>query len=143
MICILSSFGADRAQFISKQDYSGKIEVILIDNGSTDDTVKAAKQEAERLGLSIITFEETMAGKHHALNKGLNHVATNLVITLDADTLILKSSVRYLVSRMQSAPPDVCAVAGSMLVRNSRTSFWTRLQEWDYFIGIASIKTRP
>jgi poly-beta-1,6-N-acetyl-D-glucosamine synthase len=37
----------------------------------------------------------------------------------------------------QSAPSDVQAVAGSVLVRNS---LWTRMQEWDYFLGIASVK---
>jgi biofilm PGA synthesis N-glycosyltransferase PgaC len=32
------------------------------------------------------------------------------------------------------------AVAGSILVRNSRENWITRAQEWDYFLGIASIK---
>jgi biofilm PGA synthesis N-glycosyltransferase PgaC len=41
---------------------------------------------------------------------------------------------------MKSAPQDVCAVAGSVLVRNSRENLKTRIQEWDYFLGIASIK---
>jgi poly-beta-1,6-N-acetyl-D-glucosamine synthase len=31
-------------------------------------------------------------------------------------------------------------VAGSVLVRNSRDNLWTRMQEWDYFLGIASVK---
>ena len=35
---------------------------------------------------------------------------------------------------------DQQAVAGSVLVRNSRDSLWTRMQEWDYFLGIASVK---
>jgi hypothetical protein len=34
----------------------------------------------------------------------------------------------------------VQAVAGSVLVRNSRDNLWTRMQEWDYFLGIASVK---
>jgi poly-beta-1,6-N-acetyl-D-glucosamine synthase len=44
------------------------------------------------------------------------------------------------VARLLNAPPDVQAVAGSVLVRNSRDSLWTRMQEWDYFLGIASVK---
>ena len=31
-------------------------------------------------------------------------------------------------------------MAGSVLVRNSRDNLWTRMQEWDYFLGIASVK---
>lgn len=62
------------------------------------------------------------------------------MVSLDADTLLHKSAIRYLVSRIKSAPKEVCAVAGSVLVRNSRKNLLTRLQEWDYFLGIASIK---
>jgi len=34
----------------------------------------------------------------------------------------------------------VCSVAGAILVRNSRDSLWTKIQEWDYFLAIASVK---
>jgi len=67
-------------------------------------------------------------------------VGTELVITLDADTLLHPQAVRQIVARLLSAPSDVQAVAGSVLVRNSRDSLWTRMQEWDYFLGIASVK---
>ena len=43
-------------------------------------------------------------------------------------------------ARLLSAPPDGQAVAGSVLVRNSRDNLWTRMQEWGYFLGIASVK---
>ena len=67
-------------------------------------------------------------------------MGTELVITLDADTLLHPQAVRQIVARLLSAPSDVQAVAGSVLVRNSRDSLWTRMQEWDYFLGIASVK---
>jgi biofilm PGA synthesis N-glycosyltransferase PgaC len=35
---------------------------------------------------------------------------------------------------------EAFGVAGSVLVRNSRDNLWTRMQEWDYFLGIASVK---
>ena len=35
---------------------------------------------------------------------------------------------------------DTVAVAGAVFVRNSRSNFITRAQEWDYFLGIASVK---
>jgi len=50
------------------------------------------------------------------------------------------AAIRQLVARLLNAPPDVQAVAGSVLVRNSRDNLWTRMQEWDYFLGIASVK---
>jgi poly-beta-1,6-N-acetyl-D-glucosamine synthase len=99
--------------YIARQDYPGPIRVLLADNGSTDGTRAIA---------------------------GLEAVETELVITLDADTLLHPRAIRQLVARLLSSPADVKAVAGSVLVRNSRDNLWTRMQEWDYFLGIASVK---
>jgi biofilm PGA synthesis N-glycosyltransferase PgaC len=44
------------------------------------------------------------------------------------------------VTRLHASPPGVDAVAGDVLVRNSRDTVWTHMQEWDYFLGIAAIK---
>ncbi|QUH25812.1 glycosyltransferase family 2 protein [Serpentinicella alkaliphila] len=126
--------------YIAKQDYEGEIKVIVVDNASTDGTYEESKRAGENLKLNITVINENIPGKYNALNRALKYVDTEFVATLDADTLLHKSSVRYIVSRMISAPSDVCAVAGSVLVRNSRTSFIAKLQEWDYFLGIASIK---
>ena len=130
----------DTLRYISRQDYTGAIHVILVNNGSTDGTVHVAREAANNLDMQLTILHEEKLGKHLALNTGLGQVKTELVITLDADTLLHPSAIRYAVSRLRSAPDDVCAVAGSILVRNSRQTFWTRLQEWDYFLGIASIK---
>lgn len=127
-------------QYIRKQDYEGNIRVIVVDNNSSDHTFDTALQAGEVLNLDLVVLSEKKQGKFNALNRGLRYVETELVITLDADTLLHKSAVRYLIARLQSAPEDVCAVAGSILVRNSRTNILTQIQEWDYFLGIASIK---
>lgn len=126
--------------YVANQDYQGTINVFIVNNNSTDQTDHEVLRAGEELELNITLLHETKQGKFHALNTGLQHVDTPYVITLDADTLLHPSSVRYLVSRIKSSPDNVCAVAGSMLVRNSRETIWTRIQEWDYFLGIASIK---
>lgn len=127
-------------KYIANQDYEGHIHVIVVDNASTDRTYSVAVEEGKKLGVDLYVIKEDNPGKFNALNNALNYVATEYVMTLDADTLLHKSSVRHIVSRMISSPDDVCAVAGSVLVKNSRTSFIAKLQEWDYFLGIASIK---
>ncbi|WP_041100871.1 glycosyltransferase [Bacillus badius] len=130
----------DTLKYVADQDYMGEIQVFVINNHSTDDTEEEIMRAKRELDLNITIFHESQPGKFHALNNGLQYVVTPYVITLDADTVLHPSAVRYLVSRIKSSPPDVCAVAGSMLVRNSRKTIWTRVQEWDYFLGIASIK---
>lgn len=127
-------------EYIQRQDYPGAIKVLVIDNASSDKTAEAAFCAGEEFELDLIVLREDNPGKFNALNKGLNQTQTDLVITLDADTLLHKSAIRYLVARLESSPEQVCAVAGSVLVRNSRNNILTRLQEWDYFLGIASIK---
>jgi len=127
-------------KYIAKQDYDGKIRVLLVDNGSTDETSERALDAAIKHNLDLTVLKEEKTGKFNALNTGLMHICTELMITLDADTLLHKSAVRYLVARIESAPPDICAVAGAILVKNSRDNLLTKIQEWDYFLGIASIK---
>jgi biofilm PGA synthesis N-glycosyltransferase PgaC len=57
---------------------------------------------------------EPEAGKHRALNTALESVATPLVVTVDADTLLHPDALTYLVARVTSRPQDqhVCACAG-------------------------------
>lgn len=126
---------------IKQQDYEGIINTIVINNNSSDNTVKEVYRSAKELGLkNIICIDEPKPGKFNALNKGLNLTNTEYVITLDADTLLHKNAIRYLVSRMNSAPSEISAVAGSVLVRNSRDNLLSKIQEWDYFLSIMSIK---
>lgn len=126
--------------YIKKQDYNGKIRTLVINNNSSDNTRGEAERAGRELGLDVICIDEKTPGKFNALNTGLKEVKTPLFITLDADTLLHSKAVRYIVSRVISAPQDIGAVAGSVLVRNSRDNLLARLQEWDYFLSIMSIK---
>ncbi len=131
---------ANTLRYIANQDYDGTINVIVVDNGSTDNTFYSAKAAGEELSLNIQVLYEKKPGKYNALNSALDYITTEYTVTLDGDTLLHKSAIRYIVSRIKSAPKEVCAVAGTVLVRNSRENFIAKLQEWDYFLGIASIK---
>ena len=126
---------------IKEQDYKGKINTIVINNNSSDNTVNEVYRAAKELNLkNVKCIDEPNPGKFNALNKGLKLANTEYVITLDADTLLHSKAIRYLVSRINSAPSDIAAVAGSVLVRNSRDNLLSKIQEWDYFLSIMSIK---
>jgi biofilm PGA synthesis N-glycosyltransferase PgaC len=79
-------------------------------------------------------------GKAAALNHGLAQCTTDIVISIDADCYVHKQGVLHLVGRYLSDPLDTKAVAGTILIRNSRENWITKAQEWDYFLGIASVK---
>ncbi|WP_197059318.1 glycosyltransferase [Cryobacterium sp. MLB-32] len=131
---------AETIRCLARTDYAGPVRVILADNGSTDDTARFAQIAATEVGINLTIVREERAGKSNALNTALTHVTTEYVITVDADTLLHRDALRRLISRLESAPPNTVAVAGTVLVRNSRTNLLTRMQEWDYYLGIAGVK---
>jgi biofilm PGA synthesis N-glycosyltransferase PgaC len=120
-----------------QQDYPAPVKIIVVDDGSTDSTVDLISS----LGLpNVAILKANHGGKARALNRGLREIDTELVVTIDADTFLHPQALKRIVARLLSDPKDTVAVAGSVLVKNSRESFITRLQEWDYFTGIASAK---
>lgn len=122
---------------IAGQDYPGKLEIIVIDDGSTDGTVEILT--SLRLP-NLQVIKANHGGKASALNKGLRVVSHEIVVTIDADTFLHSQALRRIVARLLSDPEGTAAVAGCVLVKNSRETFMTRIQEWDYFTGIASAK---
>ena len=129
---------ADTLRSIANQDYPGAFEVFVIDDGSRDRTaaiVDACDHEWLRL-----LRQPHNAGRSAALNRGLAEARFDLVVTLDADSFLYRDALRNLVERYLGDPPNTRAVAGTMLVRNSRKNWVTKAQEWDYFHGIAAIK---
>lgn len=131
---------AETIRFAVRTDYDGPVTIVLADNGSTDNTCDVARATAAGLDVELIVSHEPKPGKANALNRALTLVNTPYVVTVDADTLLHPEALRRLVSRLESAPPDTVAVAGAILVRNSRVNYLARMQEWDYYLGIASVK---
>lgn len=125
---------------IANQNYPGGLKVIVIDDGSTDDSVSQIRTLLpEYPWLTLLSLYKN-GGKANALNKGLKLVTDYIVITVDADCYLYKNALKNLVLRFLSDPPTTAAIAGSVLVRNSRTNIVTKSQEWDYFLGIGAVK---
>jgi poly-beta-1,6-N-acetyl-D-glucosamine synthase len=122
--------------------YAGPIEVVLADNNSTDRTAEVAQESAQRHGLEYRRVFEPMPGKHRALNTALESVTTPLVVTVDADTRLHPDALTYLVARVTSRPQDqhVCACAGALVVENAPANLLSRMQGWDYRLGINGVK---
>jgi poly-beta-1,6-N-acetyl-D-glucosamine synthase len=121
------------------QDYPGELRVILADDGSSDATASIGRGLA-RADMRLRVVEVPHGGKANALNAALTQAQTPLVATIDADTLLMPNALRRIVARMLLCPEGTVAVAGSVLARNSRAGLLTRMQTWDYFLGIGSIK---
>ena len=102
-------------EHVAELAYAGRLEVVIADNNSTDDTARLADAAGARLGLHYRRVFEEKQGKHHALNSALATVMTPLVVTVDADTHLQLQSVTRLVVRLTTAPQGqhVCALRRS------------------------------
>lgn len=127
---------------IADLSYGGPLVAILADNNSSDRTVVVAEETARRHGLKLRVISAPQAGKWRALNRALGSVETSIVVTVDADTLLHPDALRYLVSRLMGEPggQHVCACAGALVVESPTRNLLTRMQSWDYRLGINGIK---
>ena len=122
--------------------YPGRLEVVVADNNSSDDTALLADAAGARLPRPYRRVFEERQGKHNALNAALETVTTPLVVTVDADTLLQQQSLTRLVARVTRTPQGqhVCACAGALVAENPQATFVTRMQQWDYRLGINGVK---
>lgn len=130
---------------LARERYPGEVEILVLNDGSTDGTAEQAERGRARLhfpsnvSLRILNFAQNR-GKSAVLNAGLAEASHALVVTVDADTRLRADSLTKIVERYLSDPPETRAVAGAILVGNSRETLMAGLQEWDYFHGIAAVK---
>lgn len=125
---------------ILNQNYPGDIQIIVINDGSVDQTGKNIDEMALRYKNIRPIHLPRNIGKANTLNEGLKQCLSDIVITVDADSIVHPDGIRHLVARYLSDPANTRAVAGTILIRNSRDNWITKAQEWDYFLGIAAVK---
>jgi biofilm PGA synthesis N-glycosyltransferase PgaC len=137
---------ADTLRSVRDVAYPGEIELIVIDDGSSDGTSAAVDycqaalfSSSPNVQLRLLRYEQNR-GKARTLNSGLEQARHELIVTIDADTSLEPGSLTAIVDRLLSDSPESVAVAGAVLVGNPRESLMAGAQQWDYFHGIAAVK---
>jgi peptidoglycan-N-acetylglucosamine deacetylase len=105
-----------------------RVEVMVVDDGSTDDTSEVVRAIAAK-DPRVTLLQKQNGGKAHAANLGLASATGEIVIAVDADTIILPGSIERLVAHFVDA--SVTAVCGNVEVGNVH-SWLTRFQAIEY-----------
>jgi cellulose synthase/poly-beta-1,6-N-acetylglucosamine synthase-like glycosyltransferase/peptidoglycan/xylan/chitin deacetylase (PgdA/CDA1 family)/spore germination protein YaaH len=109
-------------------DHPAAFEIVVVDDGSTDGTYQRCI-EAFSAEPRVRVFTKPNSGKPDALNHGVRHTSSEIVIALDADTLFARDTISKLIRHF--ANPKVGAVAGNAKVGN-RVNLLTRWQALEY-----------
>ncbi|MGB0733021.1 MAG: glycosyltransferase, partial [Pontibacterium sp.] len=110
------------------------IEIIVIDDGSSDATFVLANQLTFDNGMRCLkVFRKANAGKANALNYGMEHSTGELVMVVDADSKLSNDAIERMVPYFEDK--RVAAVAGSVYVSN-RINTLTKLQALEYIQGL-------
>jgi peptidoglycan-N-acetylglucosamine deacetylase len=105
-----------------------KLEVLVIDDGSQDRTAELVRQNFGRDRRVRLLLQENQ-GKPTALNHGLSEATGEVIVSIDADTIVDREAIPRLVRHF--ADPRVAAVAGNVKVIN-RNRWITRWQALEY-----------
>lgn len=131
------------------QDYPPeKLEVIVVDDHSNDNSAEAIRQTIERLQseggrfkvnerLSYI-LQDTNKGKREALCRGVLQAKHDLVVFVDSDSFLDPFAIRNLVQPFKD--PKMGGVSGRTDVANTYTNGLTKMQAVRYYIAFRIMK---
>jgi len=117
-------------QTLMDLDYPDK-EIIVVNDGSTDQTVKRIWPCVQSGAIRLIN--RPAGGKAVAVNTGIAVARGDLVVVIDADSAPQRDAVRRLALHFED--PRVVATSGNVKVGN-KVNLLTRLQSLEYIRGI-------
>jgi hyaluronan synthase len=116
-----------------------KLELIAVNDGSTDGTLAEMERVAEesRGRVRVIDFPENR-GKRAAMAAGIRASEAEVIVFVDSDSVVEPEALRRLVQPL--ADPRVGAVCGHANVLNVRETWLTRMQAVRYFVAFRVVK---
>ncbi len=132
---------SENVKSLLELDYP-KLEVLVVNDGSSDNTLGKLKSSFKLIEVTremdekidtepikalynsiaekrLVVIDKENGGKADALNAGINHARTDLVLAIDADTLVEKNALQKLVRKYMRTDARVVALGGIVRVLNN------------------------
>jgi hyaluronan synthase len=111
-----------------------RLEIFVVDDGSTDDTWVHIQRAAARYPYLVTTFRQPKnAGKRAALAIGFERARGEVVVTLDSDSVVEADALLAIAGPFRD--PKVGAVAGKVEVYNRRSGVIPRMLHVQYILS--------
>jgi len=111
-----------------------KLDIIIVDDGSSDGTLAIAQEYEKKYPLSIRAITKENGGKHTAVNLALSLSKADLFGCLDADSFVDTKSLRIIVSYFEHYK-EAMAVTPCIHIRSPKTII-QRIQAIEYLLGV-------
>ncbi|WP_249869089.1 glycosyltransferase [Oceanobacillus saliphilus] len=115
---------------ILKSNYPN-LEVIVIDDGSKDETSRVVSRKYDS-NEKVFLFHKNNGGKASAINLGIRKAKGDIFIAIDADTIVSPNSISTLIRHFSDE--NIAAVSGNVRVGNKK-NLLTSWQHIEYVTG--------
>ncbi|MBX9577049.1 MAG: glycosyltransferase [Chthoniobacterales bacterium] len=135
---IIAAYNEERViistlEHLIASDYEAPLELIVVDDGSQDETATIIEAFIEKnkfkINRSLILIRQPNSGKATALNRAIEGAHHELIITLDADTMVTPKALQELI--LPFLDPKVGGVSGHIRVGNPQ-QWLGRFQQIEY-----------
>src|SRR5690348_7915384 len=125
---------------VAKADYPhDRLEILVVDDGSKDDTWSYISQAAERYpGLVTALRHERNKGKREALALGFSRARGEVLVTIDSDSVIERGALLALAGPFRD--PKIGAVAGRVEVYNRAHGIIPRMLHVRYMLSFDMLR---
>ena len=103
-------------------------EVIVVDNGSTDGSVKIAKEFASKSPLRISVLQCPTKGAAAVRNFGVPYAKGEYIWFVDADDTVSENSVKLLMEKARRARADIAMMGATRVYADGHTDYLSAIK---------------